>query len=195
MEWSQVWFPVAILVGVGLIVAMFLFVRTLLTTRIPATSPEEREELAHLPMTPLQKRAWVGLLIGLAMTTAIVVVIARVGPVAYFDDDDLRLVVLGLLMTTLASYLVVVVPTGLTAVSKGAPDERDERVLAIAPHIQVAAILVTVASWSAVLTEVYRGEGIPTGFMYLLFWSVFLAYMLAHSAGILFGYWFARDHA
>jgi len=195
MEWSQLWFPIAILVSVGLIVSVALFVRMLVTTRIPATSPEEREELAHLPMTPLQKRAWFGLLTGLAMTAAIVIVIARVGPVAYFDDDELRLVVLGLLMATLVSYLVVIVPTGPRAASKGALDERDQRVLGIAPNIQAAAGLVTVALWSVALTEAYRGEGIPTGFMYLLFWSVFVAYMLAHSAGILFGYWFARDHA
>jgi len=194
MDTASVWFPIAALVGAGLIVSVALFLRMLVKHRVPATSPEEREELAHLPMTPLQKRAWWGLLIGLAMTLAIVIVIGRASAAVYFEDDDLRLVVLGLLGLTLLSFLFVVVPAGLAAGSRRL-DERDQRVLSSAPHFQAAACLVTVTFWAIALTETFRGEGIPTDYMYLVSWSTFLAYMVAHSAGILFGYWFARDHA
>jgi Na+/melibiose symporter-like transporter len=189
MALGIIWFPIAILVGVLFVVATVLFARNLARHRVPATSPEERAEMASLPMTALQKRAWVGLLVGLGMVAGIVVTITRVGLVAYFEDDDLRTVVLLFMLGALLSYLYVLVPTAMKGAAEGGLDERDKRILAAAPHIQAAAGLITFVAWSVFLTETYRGEGIPTGFM-----SLFIAYMLAHSVGILFGYWFARDH-
>ena len=50
-------------------------------------------------------------------------------------------------------------------------------------------------AWAIYLTETFRDIGIPTEYMYPLFGSVFLVYMLAHSAGILIGYAFGRRHA
>jgi hypothetical protein len=188
------WFPIALLVAALFVVATVLFARNLARHRVPATSPEERAEMASLPMTALQKRAWIGLLVGLAMVAGIVITIGRVGPVAYFEDDQLRTVVLLFMGGTLISYLYVLMPTALKDAARGGLDERDKRILAVAPHIQAAAGLITFITWSVFLTETYRGEGIPTGFMYLIFWSMFIAHMLAHSAGILFGYWFARDN-
>lgn len=196
MEDSGFWFPIAIMVGVLFVLAVVLLVRGLAKSRIVAASPEERTEMASLPMTPLQKRAWFGLSVGLVMTAAAVVVIARAGPLVYFDDGDLRLVVLAFIMTVMVSHLVVLVPTGIGKRARHSLDERDRMVLARAPQIQTAAGLVTVAAWMIALTETYRGEvGIPTGFMYLIFWSVFVAQTVAHSAGILLGYWLARHHA
>ena len=195
MELSNLWFPIAILVTALLVVATVLAVRRLMQHRVPATSPEERAEMSALPMTSLQKRAWIALLLGLGLATAIVITIARVGPTAYFDDDDLRIVVLFFIFGMLASFLYVLVPTALKEGGRDALDERDKRILSIAPHAQAAACLMTVAAWTTVLTEAFRGEsGIPTGFMHLMFWSVFIVYMLSHSIGILFGYWFAKDH-
>lgn len=192
MDTPGFWAPVAIIVGALFVLTAVLLVRNLIRHRTPATSPEELADMASLPMTPLQKRAWWGLALGLAMTTAIVSVIAWYGPTVYFEDDDLRLVVIALIFGVLAGYLYVIVPMART----GGLDERDRRIMTIAPQVQAAAGLVTVAGWSVALTESFRGQdGIPTDYMYLLFWSLFVAHMLAHSAGILFGYWFARDHA
>ncbi len=195
MNTADLWTPIALLTGTGFVLAGIMLVRSLVKGRLPATSPEERSEIASLPMTGLQKRAWWGLGIGLAMVAACVLVIARAGPVTYFDDGDLRLIVLAFIMVTLATHLVVLVPTGLSRGGRPTLDERDRMVLARAPHVQAAAGLITVAAWSIALTESYRGEpGIPTGFMSLIFWSVFVAQIVAHSGGVLLGYWLARHH-
>ena len=191
------WSGVGLLSVVGLaVVAVTLFVSRLRAGR-KGLSQQALAELGKLPMTPLQKRAWWALIIGLGLTVAVAVLIADVGPVAYFDDDDLRIVVLLLEGGVLASFLFVIVPVGLHAATRGAKlDERDQRILSVAPHAQAVAVLITLVAWSIALTEIYRGEGgIPRGFMYLMASSVFLAYLLAHSAGILMGYWFARHDA
>jgi len=189
------WSPIAVTVTVLFLVSIVMLARNLKASRVVPATPEERAEFASLPMTPLQKRAWWGLAVGLAMALAATAVISIDGPVAYFDDDNLRLIVLAFIFGALASYLFVVVPVGLRERSRRELDERDQKVLTFAPNAQSVASLITVAGWSFALTELYRGtDGIPTGFMYLIFWTVFVVQAIAYSAGILLGYWFARSH-
>jgi hypothetical protein len=192
---SSIWSPIAVIVTVLFLASIVVFVRNLRKYRVAPASPEERAELASLPMTPLQKRAWWGLIVGLAMALAIVGVISIDGPVAYFDNDDLRLIVLVFIFGALASYLFVIVPLGWQEARHGSLDERDRKILMVAPNAQSVASLLTVVAWSIALTEAYRGEpGIPTGFMYLISWSVFVVQAIAYPAGVLLGYWFARSH-
>lgn len=195
MNLSSFWFPLAAAVAALFVVALVVAIVSLARSRVRPSSPEEREDLAHLPLTPFQKRAWWSLAITVAMVTGCVVVIARHGPVAYFDDAGGRTLVIVFVMVAMISHLVVVVPAGLRARSGRGSDERDRSVLASAPMLQAAACLVTTAAWAIALTEGYRGAGIPTGFMALVFWSVFLAQILAHSGGILLGYHLERNHA
>jgi hypothetical protein len=161
---------------------------------VVSDSPEEAEELAHLPMTSLQRRAWWAFGLGLALAAAIVALIAPNGVVEYSNDDSLRITVVLLVLASIAVYLVMLVPTALRFGRDGV-DERDLKVMALAPTFQAGAMLVTVVAWTIYLTEEFRGVGIPTEYMYPLFGTVFLVFMLAHSAGILISYGFSRRHA
>jgi len=191
---QALWSPIAVAVVVGLLVAIVLGVRWLRGQKVVPSSPEEAEEIAHLPMTSLQRRAWWALSLGLALAAAIVTVVATNGVVAYSSDDSLRTIVTVLFMASLGVYLVLLIPTAMRSMS-GGDDERDQRVMATAPTFQAGAMMVTVVAWSIYLTEAFRDIGIPTEYMYPMFGSVFLVYMLAHSAGILIGYAFGRRHA
>jgi hypothetical protein len=192
MDNLNLWSPIALSVGALLVAAVVLGVRSLVRHRITSTSPEEQAEMASLPMTPLQKSAWCGLLVGLAMIGACVLVIARAGPEVYFEDGDLRLLVLGFIFVAMAAWLQVVVRSARG--DRQGLDERDQRVLLMAPNIQTAAMLITIALWHVALTESFRGEGVPTGYLSIVFWSVFLAFMTAYSGGILIGYRLGRTH-
>lgn len=188
------WAPIAILVGVGFVVVAVIAVKWLRDQRIEPSSPEEADEMAHLPMTPLQRRAWWAFSIGFVLAVAIFALMAINGIEEYSADDTLRTIVTVLILVSLGVYVGMLVPTALRA-GRADADERDLRVMATAPSIQAGAMLVTVFAWTIYLTERFRGEGIPTEYMYPLSWSVFLVFMLSHSAGILIGYWLSRRHA
>lgn len=191
---QTLWVPITAVVALGFVVVAVIAVKWLGDHRIVPSSPEEAEEMAHLPMTSLQRRAWWAFSIQLALGIAIVVLVARVGVVEYSADDSLRSVVLVLAFLSVGVYLGMLMPAALRA-ARGDADERDEKVMANASSIQAGAMLVTVFAWAIYLTEVFRGIGIPTEYMYPLSGSVFLVFMLAHSAGILISYWFSHRHA
>ena len=191
---QSLWGPIAALVALGFVVVAVIAVKWLRDHRIVPSSPDEAEEMAHLPMTSLQRRAWWAFSVQLALAIAIVVLVGRVGVVEYSADDSLRSVVLVLVVLSLGVYLGMLLPAVLRA-TRGDADERDEKVMANASSIQAGAIMVAVVSWTIYLTEAFRGVGIPTEYMYPLSGSVFLVFMLAHPAGILFGYWISRRHA
>lgn len=188
------WGAIAVLVGIIFLVALVAGVRWLRNQRVVPESPEEAEELAHLPMTSLQRRAWWAFGLGLAFAVAIVALVAPNGVVEYSNDDSLRMTVVLLVMASIAVYLTMLGPTALRF-GREDVDERDLKVMALAPTFQAGAMLVTVVAWTIYLTEEFRGVGIPTEYMYPLFGTVFLVFMLAHSAGILISYGFSRRHA
>ncbi len=188
------WGSIAALVALGFVVAAVIAVKWSRDHRIVPSTPGEAEEMAHLPMTSLQRRAWWAFAIQLTLAVAIVVLVARVGVVEYSADDTLRSVVLVLTILSLGTYLGMLLPAALRAVRSDA-DERDEKILANASSIQAGAMMVTVFAWTIYLTEAFRGNGIPTEYMYPLSGSAFVVFMLAHPAGILIGYWFSSRHA
>ncbi|RKY19711.1 MAG: hypothetical protein DRQ55_10000 [Planctomycetota bacterium] len=186
------WSIVAVSVAALFVLAVGLVAHRIIRGRGAPVSPEERAELAQLAMTPLQKRAWTGLLVGLAMILACVAVVANAGTKTYSADGDLRLLVVGFVFVAMLAWQRVL---SLSRSTSGAVlDERDRRVLLFAPHVQTAAVLITVSFWCVALTESFRGEGIPTDYMYLLFWSVFLTLTVSFSAGILIGYRWIGTH-
>ena len=78
----------------------------------------------------------------------------------------------------------------------GPLDERDLSILSLAPRMQSAAVLLTLAVWVVALQEIYWEPGvIPLVFPLLIFFSTFIVQMLAMAAGILLGYWRAQNHA
>ena len=146
------------------------------------------EAIDPLPMTLLAKRAWWSLGIGLALTTAIVVVFSIRGFAAYSESREMQFLVLALFIgAVLASLLVD--PFGLPGRGNRPTDERDQLVVARAPRAQSVAMILTLAGWVTVLTVSFRGTGaVPMVFVYLIFFSVLIAYALGLSAGILLGY-------
>ena len=117
-------------------------------------------------------------------------VVAWFGPIAFDNDDAVRLTATGL---ALVSLFVLAAPGMIAGAwsSRGDEklDERDRAILARGPAGQAAAILVVLAVWVIALGEAYRGEpGILGIFLYLVFWSCLLAGLVASNAGVLLSY-------
>jgi hypothetical protein len=188
MNGSILWPGILLIVVLALaVVGLRVVARWLRTQRsIPA---EVREELAQLPMSPLQKRAWSALLLALAAVVAcFAIIVGNGGAQVYWDVDAVRLPVTAIFITTLAAHSLILYLPLPTAAS--GYDERDRRILASAPVFQAAAILVVLAFWMIYLTETSRPERmISTVYLYLMFGSAIFAQMVATDLGILFGYW------
>ncbi|MFQ5789858.1 MAG: hypothetical protein ACE5JI_05205, partial [Acidobacteriota bacterium] len=150
MELSLIWIPVVLGAVVLLaVLGVVLLIRSL--PRREGLSPEEREELAGAPMPPLQKRAWGSLLIGGSMSAAIAAMLINRGAAAYWEDDDLRLLVMAIFLGGLAAYVGVFLLPLLKQKSGKHLDERDRLVLSRAPNVQLAAVLIALAAWVTTL--------------------------------------------
>ncbi len=139
-------------------------------------------------MTPLQKRAWWGLGVGLVFAAAFALVFTFMGGIDTFDrDQNFRIIVDVLWIGGLVANLVIVNP-GLR--KPGQLDERDRLVLDRAPRLQWLAVVFTLVAWVIALSEVYHATHlIPAVYLYVMFMSVLIVSTLAQSLGILVGYW------
>ncbi len=93
MEFSSIW-SVPML---GTVFALAAVAGLLLYRKWPrpALTREERDEIAGAPMPVLQKRAWLGLLVGAGTLIVITVILMTQGGAAeYWDNDSLRLTVM-----------------------------------------------------------------------------------------------------
>lgn len=139
-------------------------------------------------MTPLQKRAWWSLAIGLAFATAFTLVFILMGGIATFEEDrTFRIIIDVLWLGSLLANLVII---NLVLRRPGMVDERDRLVLDRAPRIQWLAVVFTLVAWTIALNEIYRDPDLmPTDFLFVIFMSVLIVSMLGQSLGILIGYW------
>ncbi len=142
-------------------------------------------------MTPLQKRAWINLVIGLVLAIVmipIMVAFIAKGDVTTFDEDlGFRLIVYALWIGVPLAYLIVV---NLTLRKPEQIDERDRLIMAKAPKVQYLSVLLSLVAWTIGLTELYRDKGeVPVVFLTLILISTFIISTLAQSLGILIGYW------
>ena len=186
---TTIWFAPLILSLVALaVVGGILFARA--WPRKPDFSAEEREEMANAPMTPLQKRAWISLAIGVltaAITTALV---ATNGAAEYWDNDNLRLTVVGVFLAGLVLNTTVLTSSVFPSAGRKNLDERDRAILSRAPNVTTAAVLLTLAGWMIYLAEKFRPEGaVPVVYLYLIFGSVIMIDFIARPIGVLLGYW------
>ena len=138
-------------------------------------------------MAPLQKRAFYGLIFGLAWVIAIVVVFILKGGAATFDTDQtFRLIMDGIWVGGLIVYLVLFNPilrkTKLV-------DERDRLIYDRSPRTQWLAVILTLVAWVIGLTEGFRGQGIPAVYLYIMLFTILCVSAIAGSIGILAGYW------
>jgi hypothetical protein len=145
-------------------------------------------------MAPLQKRALIGLVLGIAWAVATVIVFINGGGVdAFTEDSSFRLLMDGLFVGWLVVYAVLmasILRFGRTAKGAVVVDERDRAILHRAPLTQLWAVIITLVAWAIALTEVYWDQGaVPIMYMYIIFFSSLIVSTLAQSVGILFGYW------
>ena len=142
-------------------------------------------------MAPLQKRAFLSLVLGSILAVALIVVFVVKGDVTTFDTDlGFSLIVYGLWIGIPLIYLVIV---NLTIKKPEQLDERDRLIMERAPKVQLFAVIISLIVWMIVLTEVYWGAGqLPVVFLTLIFISTLVISTLAQSLGILIGYWNMR---
>jgi hypothetical protein len=138
-------------------------------------------------MAPLQKRAFYGFIFGIAWTIAMVAVFILKGGASAFDTDrTFRLTMDAIWVGGLILYLVLFYPilrkTKLV-------DERDRLIYERSPRTQWLAVILALVAWVIGLSEGFRGQGVPTVYLYLMFFSILCVSAIAGSIGILVGYW------
>jgi hypothetical protein len=141
-------------------------------------------------MTPLQKRAWFGLAIGVVMVAAILAVFIVKGVKAYDEDKGMRLIVMGLFVGGLALYALTFSFTRRKSGQAGVlRDERDEVIVRKAVNVQLWSVIISLVVWMIVLSEIYWDLGqMPVIFLFLIAMSSLIVNMLAQAIGILIGY-------
>jgi hypothetical protein len=140
-------------------------------------------------MPLLQKRAWWGLLVVVATLATISAILIDQGAATYWEDDSLRLTVVGIFIAGLFAYAGILLVTTLRG-GRQKLDERDRVVLSRAGTIQSGLVLIALAGWLITLAERFREQGaVPVVYLYLLFGSIVLINLLGQSLGILLGYW------
>jgi uncharacterized membrane protein len=139
-------------------------------------------------MAPLQKRALYSFIIGLVLTMALIAVFVAQGDITAFErDQNLRLITYAVLIGVPLIYLILV---NLTLRKSTQLDERDRLIIEKSSRAQWLAVIFTLVVWTIALTEVYRDQGqVPIVFLKLIFTSTLIISTLAHSFGILVGYW------
>ena len=139
-------------------------------------------------MAPLQKRALISLLMGLALAIALVVVFVTRDISAYATDLGFRLIVYALWIGVPVVYLVLMNLTRLSKLKQ--IDERDKLIKDRAPKIQWLSVIFTLVVWYIVLNDLYWDQGqLPVVYLTFIFISTLIISTLAESLGILIGYW------
>lgn len=192
---ASMWFAPLLAALVALAaVGVFMFVRA--WPKKAEQSAEEREEMASAPMPPLQKRAWLSLLIGVLTLGITTFLVATNGASEYWDNDSLRLTVVAVFIAGLVLNTIVLMTSALKSGSSKGLDERDRAILSRAPNAQTAAVLLTLAGWMIYLSEKFHAEGaIPNVYLHLIFGSVIMVDFIARPVGVLLGYWMVARRA
>jgi len=139
-------------------------------------------------MAPLQKRAWWGLITGMAFTIAFILVFFLMGSIEKFDRDiTFRMIIDVLLIGGLVANLAIM---NVPLKKPGMVDERDKIIIDRAPRVQWLAVVFTLVAWVIGLNEAYQETDlIPAVFLYVVFMSVLIVSTLAQCLGIIIGYW------
>jgi hypothetical protein len=139
-------------------------------------------------MAPLQKRALLSLLIGLAFTIALVVILLLEGDVTAFNrDETLRWITYAALIGVPLTYLILI---DITLRKPTQLDERDRLIILRSGRVQWLAVIFSLAAWMIALTEIYQQQRqVPVVFLTLIMISTLIISILAQSLGILLGYW------
>ncbi len=138
-------------------------------------------------MSPLQKRAFYGLIFGIVWAIAMVAVFTLKGGATTFDSDQIfRLIMDGIWVGGLIVYLALF----YTILRKpNLVDERDKLIYDRSPRTQWLAVIFTLVAWVIGLSEGFHGQGVPTVYLSLMFFTILSVSSIAGSIGILIGYW------
>jgi len=161
-----------------------------LLTWLPRPRVPPLEPGTELPDTPLQRLARWSLVLGVVPALAAGGMVVRYGSQAIYEDDGLRAVFTLCLLVIVVIFLVTTVRLKSWVARMDATlDERDRAILDRAPALQPAAMLLILAAWMIGLVERFHGVGaVPLFYLYLVFWSCWVAMLLALPLGILIGY-------
>lgn len=167
-------------------VFVYLSARRLRAPRPPIVlAPGEK-----IPTTPLQRLVQWAFAIAVALALLAAAIVMYHGPQVYWDNDRVRLTVMGVLFAMMGVFVFVGIRTA-TWLQQGDAviDEHDRAVMSHATTGQAGAILITLAVWQIGLAETYHGNGqVPMVFLYLIFWSCVVMALLSWLAGIVLGY-------
>jgi hypothetical protein len=157
--------------------------------RVMPKGPPLPEDV-ELPATPMQQTARWSLLVGLILAIAAAAVLVTYGAEHTFDTRGVRMVFTLLVLGGILVPAVATAPLKRRAkLDSASMDERDHTILERAPAIQGLATVVTLAVWVVGLTEQFHDAGaVPVSYLYILFWSCLMIYVLGLPVGILIGY-------
>ena len=173
-----VWITLAVLGGVLMVAAIG---RSLWTVR-------PQPEMGGLPPAPLEKLGWVGLAVTTAVGLGLATLVVFEGA-SFFDENAVARVIFWIVMlggvgVWGAAWYVIKRTSGQAVV-----DERDRAILARSLSVESMIVLLSLVTWTVVLTEVYWDEGaVPLAYLQLMFWSTFIGGAFGRSLGIVLGY-------
>ena len=144
-------------------------------------------ELRGLPLTPLQKLAWLGLGASFSAGAGLGLVVV-LGGANGLEDSAYRWIFWALLIVGIGTYLTAWHRTHRRH-GGSVIDERDRAILARSLSVESMVVLLSLITWMITLTEVFRRDGtMPVAYVQLLFWSTFLVAIFGRSFGIILGY-------
>jgi hypothetical protein len=175
---STVWIAVVVLVGVAFVTGL---------ARL-AWSLRPQADMSGMPPTPLEKLGWIGLGVTTVVGLGLVLLVVLVGSDFIDGDTTARgvfwLLMMGGIAVWAVAWWVIKRRSNGTVV-----DERDRAILARSLSVESVIVLLTLVTWTVVLTEVYSDEGsLPLEYLQLIFWSTFILGAFGRSLGIVMGY-------
>jgi len=172
------WIGFAVLGGALVVIAIARFIRGL----VP------QSEMRDVPMTALETLGWVGLAVTGLVTAGLGVLVAVVGVTDLQEADSARFIFWLILIVGIGVWLAAWIALrrrngGVVA------DERDRVVLARSLSVESMVVLLSLVTWTVVLTEAFWDDGtVPLAYLQLLFWTTLIGGAMGRSLGIVLGY-------
>ena len=141
-------------------------------------------------MAPQLKRAWASLIIGFIFFAIVIGVVISYDPIKFFEDESLKKIVYGIIISGVALYGFVVMyfrnrEQGNSVIT----DERDRIISNKSMKFQLWIRSVVLFVWMVVLTETYDNQqSIPFVYPFFIFITTIISGALAQSFGIIIGY-------